>query len=39
MDRRVWEGYLLSGVFKSELDRGLEVVHEILHGLKLFGGA
>ena len=26
-------------MFKSELDRGVEVIHEILHGLELFGGA
>ena len=26
-------------MFKSELDRRLEVVHEILHGLELLGGA
>ena len=25
-------------MFKSEFDRGVEVVHEILHGLELFGG-
>ena len=25
-------------MFKSELDRGVEVAHEILHGLELFGG-
>ena len=26
-------------VFKSEFDRGVEAIHEILHGLELFGGA
>ena len=26
-------------MFKSGFDYGVEVVHEILHGLKLFGGA
>ena len=26
-------------MFKSEFDRGLEVIHEILHGMELFGGA
>ena len=26
-------------MFKSEFDRGVEAIHEILHGLELFGGA
>ena len=26
-------------VFKSEFDRGVEAIHEILHGLELFCGA
>ena len=39
MDLHVKEGYLLGGVFKSEFDHGVEVIHEILHGLELFGGA
>ena len=26
-------------MFKSEFDCGVEVIHEILHGLELFGGA
>ena len=26
-------------MFKSEFDRGVEVIHEILHELELFGGA
>ena len=29
----------MGGVFKSEFDRGLEVIHKIRHGLELFGGA
>ena len=29
----------MGGVFKSEFDRGLEVIHKILHRLELFGGA
>ena len=29
----------LGGVFKSKFDCGLEVIHEILHGLEWFGGA
>ena len=38
MDLHVQEGYLLGGVFKSEFDRGVEVIYEILHGLELFRG-
>ena len=26
-------------MFRSEFDRGVEVVHKIFHGLDLFGGA
>ena len=26
-------------MFKSEFDRGVEAIYEILHGLELFGGA
>ena len=26
-------------MFKSEFDCGVEVIHEIFHGLELFGGA
>ena len=43
--QRVMEGKgrkeknLLGGVSKSEFDHRVEVVHEILHGLQLYGGA
>ena len=33
------EKNLLGGVSKSEFDHRVEVVHEILHGLQLYGGA
>ena len=39
MDLHVEEEYFLDGVFKSEFDRGVEVIHEIIHGLELLGGA
>ena len=39
VDLHVQEGNLLGGVFESEFDRGVEVIHENLHGLELFGGA
>ena len=39
VDLHVQEGNLLGGVFESEFDRGVEVFHENLHGLELFGGA
>ena len=39
MDLRIYEGYLLGGVFKSEFDRGVEIFHEVLHGLELLGCA
>ena len=29
----------MGGVFKSEFDRGVEIIHEVLHGLELFGCA
>ena len=39
MDLHVKEGYLLGRVFKSKLDCGTEVVHEVFYGLELFGSA
>ena len=35
VDLNVYEGYLLSGVFKGEFDCGVDVVHEILFTNKL----
>ena len=29
----------MDGVFKSEFECGVEIIHEMLHGLELFGGA
>lgn len=39
MDFHVLERYLLGGVFKGEFNCWVEVVHEILDGLELFGSA
>ena len=39
VDLYVLEGYLFGGVFKSKFDCGMEVTHEVFHGLELFGSA
>ena len=39
IDLNVQERYLLGRVFKSKFDCGMEVVHEVFHGLELFGSA